>query len=144
LGIPVVAGRKYGIEDKREGDHRTIMLNESAAKILGLDDPVGKELEWVDQGISIQGIIKDFHFRSLRNDIAPFTFFHIDNDQTIAPCVAVRVRPSSMNAVRPRIEGVWRRFTGGLEFQSSIRDESLADWYVSESRAGILPVYFPL
>lgn len=142
LGIPVVAGRKYGKDDKMDRDHRTIMLNESAAKALGLDDPVGKELEWGDRGVPIQGIIKDFHFRSLHNDIAPFAFFHVDNDQAIAPCVAVRVRPGSMNTVRPRIEEVWKRFSGGLEFQYSILDERLADWYVSESRAGIISGIF--
>ena len=142
LGIPVVAGRKYGKDDKMDRDHRTIMLNESAAKALGLDDPVGKELEWGDRGIPIQGIIKDFHFRSLHNDIAPFAFLHIDNDQAIAPCVTVRISPGSMTSVRPRVEEVWKRFSGGLVFQYSILDERLADWYVSESRAGIISGIF--
>jgi putative ABC transport system permease protein len=142
LGISVVAGRKYGKEDKMDRDHRTIMLNESAAKALGLNDPLGKELEFGDRGIPIQGIIKDFHFRSLHNDIAPFAFIHIDNDQAIATCVAVRIRPGSLNAVRPRIEEVWRRFSGGLVFQYSILDERLADWYLSESRAGIISGIF--
>jgi putative ABC transport system permease protein len=142
LGIPVVAGRKYGKEDKMDRENPTIMLNESAAKTLGLEDPVGRELEWGDRGMAIQGIIKDFHFRSLHNDIAPFAFFHIDNDQNIASCVAVRIRPGSMNAVRPRVEDVWKRFSGGLEFQYSILDERLAEWYVSENRAGIITGIF--
>ncbi len=142
LGIPVVAGRKYGKEEKVDREHRTIMLNESAAKALGLDDPVGKELEWGDRSMPILGIIKDFHFRSLHNDIAPYAFLHIDNDQVIASNVAVRVRPGSMAAVRPRIEGIWKRFSGGLEFQYSILDDRLAEWYVSESRAGIIAGIF--
>jgi putative ABC transport system permease protein len=138
LGIPVVAGRKYGKETKMDSDNRTIMLNESAAKALGLDDPVGKELERGDRGIPIQGIIKDFHFRSLHSDIAPFAFIHIDNNQAIASCVAARIRPGSINTVRPRIEKIWKRFSGGLVFQYSILDERLAGWYVSENRAGII------
>jgi len=142
LGIPVVAGRKYGKEDKIDRDHRTIMLNESAVKALGLDDPVGKELERGDRGIPILGIIKDFNFRSLHNDIAPFAFLHIDNDQNISSCVVVRIRPGSLTAVRPRIEEVWKRFSGGLVFQYSILDERLAEWYVSESRAGIISGIF--
>jgi putative ABC transport system permease protein len=142
LGIPVVAGRKYGKDDKVDRDHRTVMLNESAARALGLDDPVGKELDRGERGVPIQGIIKDFHFRSLHNDIAPFAFFHIDNDQNIASCVAVRIRPGSMNTVRPRIEEVWKRFSGGLVFQYAILDERLAEWYDSESRAGIISGIF--
>lgn len=142
LGIPVLAGRKYRKEDKIDREHRTIMLNESAAKALGLDDPVGKELERGDREIPILGIIKDFHFRSLHNDIAPFAFLHYDNDQSIAPCVVVRVRPGSLASVRPRIEEVWKRFSGGLEFQYSILDDRLAEWYVSESRAGIISGIF--
>jgi putative ABC transport system permease protein len=142
LGIPVVAGRKYRKEEKMDREHPTIMLNESAVKALGLDEPVGKELEWADRGVPILGIIKDFHFRSLHNDIAPFAFFHIDNDQNIASYVAVRVNPGSMAAVRPRIEDMWKRFTGGLVFQYSILDERLAEWYVSENRAGIISGIF--
>ena len=142
LGILVVAGRKYRKEEKMDHDHRTVMLNESAAKALGLDNPVGKELERGERKMPILGIIKDFHFRSLHNDIAPFAFFHIDNDQNIASCVAVRVRPGRMAAVRPRIEEVWSRFSGNLEFQYSILDERLAEWYVSECRAGIIAGVF--
>lgn len=142
LGIPVVAGRKYGKEDKIDHEHRTVMLNESAALALGLDDPVGKELERGDRGVPIQGIIKDFHFRSLHNDIAPFAFIHIDNDQNIASCVAVRIRPGTLTSVRPRIEEVWKRFSGDLVFQYSILDEKLAEWYVSENRAGIISGIF--
>ncbi|MFC2157459.1 ABC transporter permease [Acidobacteriota bacterium] len=142
LGIPVVAGRKYGKGDIIDPEHRTIMLNESAAKALGLDNPVGRELDRGDQGIPIIGIIKDFHFRSLHSDIAPFAFIHVDNDQSIASCVAVRIRPGSLAAVRPRVEEVWKRFSGGLVFQYSILDERLANWYVSESRAGIISGVF--
>ena len=47
-----------------------------------------------------------------------------------------------MAAVCPRIEDVWRRFSGGLEFQYSILDDRLAEWYVSESRAGIISGIF--
>jgi len=47
-----------------------------------------------------------------------------------------------MTSVRPRVEEVWKRFSGGLVFQYSILDERLADWYVSESRAGIISGIF--
>ena len=142
LGIPVVAGRKFGKGEKMDRDHPVLMLNESAVKALGLTDPVGKELERGDWTATILGIVKDFHFRSLHNDIAPFAFLHIDNDQTIASCVAVRIRPGSMTAVLPRIEEVWKRFSGGLVFQYTVLDDRLAEWYVSESRAGTISGIF--
>lgn len=141
LGIEVVAGRKYERSTRRED--RLIMLNESAARSLGLSDPVGKQLERGEHpGFTIIGIVKDFHFRSLHNDIAPFAFLHQDNVDSISQCVVARIRPGSLAGLLPRVEEVWRRFTGGLALQVSILDETLAGWYSAEKRTGIVAGVF--
>ena len=108
-----------------------------------MSDPVGKQLErGEDRVFTILGIVKDFHFRSLHNDIAPFAFFHHDNEERISQCVVARIRPGSLAGLLPRVEDVWRRFTGGLAFQYSILDETLAEWYSAEKRAGIVAGIF--
>ena len=110
------------------------MLNEYAVRALGYDDPVGKQVEAFGHGMTIIGVIQDFHFRSLHNDIAAFALFPINPDSTTPPYAVIRMNTNQMDIVLPNIKNIWQRFTGGLEFQYSILEDTLSDWYNSEKR----------
>ena len=139
LGIPVVSGRKFRRGERRDREHWDLMLNESAVRALGLDDPVGKQLAVsAERGATIIGVIRDFHFRSLHRDIAPYAFMHMDTENDIPPCAVVRVKPGRLADALPRIGDVWRRFTGGLMFQYSILEDTLSGWYASEKRIEVI------
>ncbi len=145
LGIPVVAGRKFRRGDRSNWntENMDIMLNEAAVRALGLDDAVGKQLERsTDRAATIIGVIRDFHFRSLHRDIAPFAFMHIETEDRTPPYAVVRVRPGRLADALPRIRDVWRRFTGGLIFQYSILEDTLSGWYASEKRIGVISGVF--
>ncbi|MEL6926029.1 MAG: FtsX-like permease family protein, partial [Bacteroidota bacterium] len=67
--VPLVDGEYY-----REGptsDTTHIVFNEKAIEIMGLEDPVGKTIEWWGQPRQIIGVLKDFHNRSLYEEIEP-------------------------------------------------------------------------
>ncbi len=146
LGISVVAGRKFQRGDRIDREHPDLMLNESAVRALKLDDPIGKELVVMGgRGAKIVAVIKDFHFRSLHRDIAPYAFMPINTEENAPACAVVRIRPGRLAEATPRIRDVWRRFTGGLEFQSSVLEDTLSGWYASEKKvAGISGVFSSL
>ena len=50
------------------------ILNESALKIIGYKDPVGKPLTFWEKKGTIIGVLKDFHFNSLHTRINPMVF----------------------------------------------------------------------
>ena len=140
LGLKIVTGNNY--PQKISHDERMIILNESAVKALGLTDPIGKQLEGGQHPRTIIGVVKDFHFRSLHNDIAAYALIGFDPDEWTSSFMIVRIRPGSMAAALPQIEKVWKNFTGGLSFQYTILDETLAKWYDSEEQTGTVSAIF--
>jgi putative ABC transport system permease protein len=134
LRIPVVAGRKFEKGESYNREDRKIMLNEHAIRALGYDDPVGKQIEAFGHGMTIIGVIKDFHFRSLHDDIAAFAFFPLNPDRNAPRYAVIRINTNQMDIAIPKIKEIWQRFTGGLEFQYSILEDTLSKWYNSEKR----------
>ena len=65
-GIDLVSGRNI----ERRGE---FLINEAAARSIGRDDAIGRQMEWVgadEQGVVV-GVMRDFHFTSLREPIRP-------------------------------------------------------------------------
>ena len=52
-------------------DKTAILINEKASKTLGFADPIGKVISYNGLKLRIIGVLKDFHFQSLHNDIEP-------------------------------------------------------------------------
>src|SRR5207247_486421 len=65
------------------------VLNESAVKFLGINEPVGKNLmgttftgsTWFRRNGEIIGVVKDFHFASLHDKVQPIVFY-LSSEQT--------------------------------------------------------------
>ncbi|MFZ5980782.1 MAG: ABC transporter permease [Candidatus Zixiibacteriota bacterium] len=78
-GLQMAAGRAYGAANEEE-PHGYI-LNEAAVKKFGWSSPE-KALEknlW-DEGRPITGVVKDFHFRGLQEEVAPLIMYPIQDD----------------------------------------------------------------
>lgn len=73
MGVPLAAGRNFSMD--RPGERYTAMLiNETMAKALGFEDPIGEILQFEADTIRhrrIIGVVKDFHTYSLQHQIAP-------------------------------------------------------------------------
>lgn len=69
MGFHLIKGRTFNKE--LASDTSAVILNEAAVKLLGLKDPVGADLE---HGAHVIGVVKDFHWESLRQTIAPSAF----------------------------------------------------------------------
>lgn len=70
LGIDLVAGRDFSQE--APADTSAWIINEAAAKRLALTEPLGQVMRWGDRYAGpIVGVVKDFHFASLHNEIEP-------------------------------------------------------------------------
>jgi putative ABC transport system permease protein len=67
--IPVISGRSF--DEGVESDRSAYIINQSAAKALGLEDPIGEDIMvWETRG-TIIGVVSDFHFQSLHEPIKP-------------------------------------------------------------------------
>jgi putative ABC transport system permease protein len=73
--IPLLKGRNFSPETTSEGENEFI-INETAARALGLSDPVGKRLSYGIMRGTVVGVMKDFHFLPLRERIEPLFLYH--------------------------------------------------------------------
>jgi len=72
FGIDLVAGRNFSTEFINESAN-SVIINETAARMLGWENPIGKECRtWpAEENGKVIGVVKDFHFHSLYSQIAP-------------------------------------------------------------------------
>jgi putative ABC transport system permease protein len=145
--IQLAAGRFF--EKDRQGDLQGVVLNETAVKLLGLTDPVGRELALMgDQGgqqrrITILGVLKDFHFQSLHEEIRPLAF-HWFGPGGFGKMTSIRFRTADTQAVLRSVESVWRRLAKGQAFEYEFFDEHFAATYHAEQNAARLLMAFSL
>ncbi|HTQ64429.1 MAG TPA: ABC transporter permease [Puia sp.] len=68
MNIPLIAGRDFS---KDMADSSNYVINESAARLMNLKNPVGQQIEfWSGKG-TIVGVTRDFHLHSLHQPITP-------------------------------------------------------------------------
>jgi ABC-type antimicrobial peptide transport system permease subunit len=125
------------------GEETQYIINETAAKAMGLTEPVvGKWME-ADFGIrgTIVGVVKDFHFQSLYKEIAPLVIFRQSNWAN-----TLYVRTTAQNAGRAiaAIEKMWKEYNPNYAFDYSFMGESFERLYRSDIRTGRLFVVFSL
>ena len=73
LKATFVAGRAFS-RDFPSDSRGAYVINESAARLMGLSEPVGQRLKVFRKEGTIVGVVRDFHFRPLRNAIQPVVF----------------------------------------------------------------------
>lgn len=120
-------------------DSTHFILNEAAIKEIGLKDPIGKHFSFQKTNGTIIGVIKDFHFASLREKIAPAIFFYRPaNYQTLY------VKTSTKNAAAAiaAAETQFKQYNGEYPFSYTFLDDMFNNLYKGEQREGTLFNYF--
>ena len=133
LGLQLLAGRNLSAE--RTTDTSAILVNQTAARLLGIEDQVGQALDGplVGQGDFLAGVVADFHVASLRESIVPTI---LAMDPAGYSSLVLRLRPGDTHATLKQIEALWRRFAPDEPFSYAFLDEELREQYVTEMRLG--------
>lgn len=141
LGLSVKEGRFFSREFAR--DSLAVVLNEKAVTALGLKEPVvGTQLQSTS-GIfnprpdsflhyTVVGVVRDFHFQTLHQAIAPLVINNAAKFGGITPLTAVRIRGGDMRATVDAIERVWKQFVPDRVFHYSFLEDNLAAQYTAE------------
>ena len=112
---------------------RQYILNETAAKTMGLIDPVGK---WVDnRETKIVGVVKDFHFKNLHEEIGPLVLFY---DPQYIGQLYVRTKPGNVQQAIAAVDKVWKQYNPEHAFTFSFLDETFERMYQSDIRTNRL------
>jgi putative ABC transport system permease protein len=157
MGIELLAGRELSrnrpldvdprpynstVEQDREIVARgvNVVVNELAARRLGFRDPsqaVGRTFRMgiADEEaglvpINIVGLVRDTRFRSIREPIEPIIYRLSDGGVTH---LVVRYDSRQPNAVRDRVEQVWRRLVPDVPFNADFSEDIVAELYNAEA-----------
>jgi len=88
----------------------SIMINETAMKLLMEKNPIGKELQWGDKKLKIVGVVKDFHLFGPEAEIPPMTFFHIKTTEMAYDLrVFIKIDSQKMEQTLAAIERFWNK-----------------------------------
>ncbi len=115
----------------------SIILNETAVKDLNITQPViSKQILWgtdadTNYYVNIVGVVKDFHFTSLRNEIKPFAFFATPS---AVGSMLVKLSGNNIESTLAPIQSIWKKFPSERALDYSFLDETFAALYKSESR----------
>jgi putative ABC transport system permease protein len=141
FGIRIVAGRSFS-RDFQTDTTNAMLINEAAAKMFGYMSPaqaVGRRFSQFGRVGQIIGVMKDFHFRSLQQQIQPLTL-RIEPDACYL--VAVKVATNQLPATMAAIEANWKHIVPYRPLLYYFLDEYFDKQYRADERFGRLFLYF--
>jgi len=139
LGMHIIEGRSFSEEFPT--DRENYVLNEEAARITGLESPVGKMFSvWEDEG-TIIGIVKNFNASSLHNRIGPVVFT-LSQRHGSHQFVFVKIRPNDIPKTIAFLQEKAESFAPNDLFQYRFLDEAFNRQYANDERRGEIYMYF--
>lgn len=137
LGIKMLAGRNFSTQ--MPTDSAALIINEAAAQQLGFTNPIGHELYAPNDNMAktikryhIIGVIKNFNFRSLKEDIKPLLLIYGEDRGAIT----VRIKSENIPALIDQVKAKWVSFLPNKEFNYTFMDKAFDNQYRTEQRTG--------
>jgi putative ABC transport system permease protein len=132
-GIKVIGGRDF-----MQGDSRKVLINETLAKKLNLNSQTapGTRLYSGSQpnlatDLTIAGVMKDFNYNSLHNDVKPFMLIY-DADPTKMSSMVVAVNSNDYKTLLTKVQTIWQKDLPAVPFTYSFLDTEVQKQYETE------------
>ncbi len=126
--IDVIEGRAFDKEIPT--DRKSILLNETAVKRLGWEDPIGREMI-MQSGLksTVIGVVKDFHIKSLREEIQPLQILLSSNYATLS----VKI-DADLYETLVKIEEVYESFSPVYPFEYKLFEDIYDEAYAEDQK----------
>jgi putative ABC transport system permease protein len=128
FNIPIIQGRAFS-RDFASDKERALIVNEEALRVMEMKDPIGKKMGHFKQDGVIVGVMKDYHFATLRDRIGPLV---LDLDPQAANFMIIKVAPENIPATTAWIGQVWNRYDPDQTYAAKLLDEILEEVYSTE------------
>jgi putative ABC transport system permease protein len=142
MGMQLVKGRNFS---KQYGaDSSAVIINETAAQILGYPDPIGQHIyTHTDNsanmtGFEIVGVVKNFNYESLKQTVGPLGMFLGRRTGLIS----FKVNEKNVPAILKQVTAKWKVMAPGMPFSYRFLDDSFNEMYKSEQRIGQIILIF--
>ena len=133
LGIDLKMGRNFSTEFPSD-PNRAVIVNETLADIFEWDNPIGQPFPVLNrtEPHQVVGVVKNFHFESLHNEINPIVF-HTSPDGGPS-VILVRIRPEDINGSIELLRETWKKIEPARPFAFTFLDQQVNQQYRREQR----------
>jgi putative ABC transport system permease protein len=144
LGMKIVLGRDFSLDFP--SDSSAVIINESAVRNFNFEgDPIGQKITTFSgnnvTGLNTEdlevktviGVVENFHFESLKENIGAVLMYVDPNPSGIA---SFKFRAQDAQEVLQLLESKWKELAPGQPFTYEFLDERFASMYASETRIG--------
>jgi putative ABC transport system permease protein len=150
FGMSIAAGRDF--DPTRVTDSTGLILNESAVRLFGFSDPIGQTVYTMKDGLqgaprpedflayTVIGVVKDFHFESLRDNIGALCMQLEPSEGYIS----FQYKGAETAAVVSALEKQWKSMAPDQPFSARFLDEAFGKMYAAEGRVGTIAGIFAL
>ena len=146
MGMQLVAGRNFSRDYGT--DSNKVIINEAAARLFAIEkDPLNKTvtLAWwqrKNRKLNVIGVVKNFNFSSLRDNIQPLVFVNsLDEDAIL---MAIRAKTDNWPALLAQLKQKWASLVPNRAFEFSFMDNDFDGLYRTEQRMGQLSILFSI
>ncbi len=123
-------------------DSSAFVINEAAARFMGLKDPVGEVIQWGGRPFIVIGVIKDMIMESPYQPVRPSVFHMTTDNLSIA---LIRLNPAlSSQAALAKMEQVFKKYSPEQPFEYQFVDIEYAKKFGNEVRVGKLTSFFAI
>jgi putative ABC transport system permease protein len=146
LGMQLLQGRDF--DKNMSTDSSALIINESAAKIFGYKNPIGKKLfMYADVqtkrmvAFTIIGVVKNFNYESLRENVGAMSMCLSSKPYGM---ISIRLQTDNIKEAIAKIENKWKSRVGASPLNYQFLDEAFDSMYRSEQRIGKIFISFAI
>jgi len=146
MGMRMSAGRNFSLDFPT--DSSAVIINETAAKLLGFKNPLNETLYrpygnsggggFKSKPFHIIGVVKDFNFSTMHDKVGPLIIELGENYGR----VAMRINTKNIPALIGHVENKWKSMAPGQPFSYTFLDADFNKMYNAEKRTGKLFITF--
>jgi putative ABC transport system permease protein len=140
MGMQMAAGRFFQ-EDYGTDTVSAVVLNEKAVSVMGLKDPVGQSITRGERRYNIIGVIKDFHFLPMSEEMGPLALYNMPRYCNV---LFVKTNGRRTGQIIENVQKMWEKINPGFPFGYKLLDDAFKELYTSEDRLGNIFKYFSI
>ena len=140
--LKLVQGRFISSDYIDDIEGRSYIINESLARELGYNNPVGKEFRFShSEHGRIVGVVKDFHFESMHENIEPMALYASKNELYK---MSVKINAADISGALKILEDTWEKYKPNHPFEYQFLDDRFAQLYENDRKTTRLVSIFTM
>jgi len=139
IDLKLIDGRDFSLEFST--DSTNYILNQKAIEYMGLKNPIGSRFSMFGIEGKIIGVVQDFHFLPLNQEIEPIFLAIIPNYYSN---FMIKVDANNMDKALHHIEEVWKTFLPDFAFEYNFWEDHRTNLYYQEKRLINVFTYFTI